>query len=463
MLSFSSGARQYILENDLARLLYRHLLYYRARLNTYHGKDLAALDSLLRGIRAEGYDAANQKTKSFLHDLIRRHCYESGSLQRLRKNGFLWRFQRSDEARRMRGRVREYSLDSRVRFRPPDWEVEKRNPRSQGQIFALKPSNPDTAEKGVLLIKYTKAIRRFVALFDVASVVSNYTLVLEPSSWGYEDSTFMFYLGSDAEIVVQAPYERDYRFLREFDQNLVPIRIGAGDWVDATVFRKREDVTEEFDIAMVSSWHPLKRHKDLFAVIPEVEEALKRKLRVALVGYPAGWTSERIRKLSKKYEVEDRCRIYESVPHEKVARILAGSKVYVLLSRREGANKALYESLFADTPVIVPKGHRGINDKHIGKETGTRFQTGELGAALVDVLRDPSRFSPRKWAEEHTGYRNATRKLNDLLRNKAHRENRPWTVDIVPKVNAPNQEYTSAGVRERLDPVYESLKEYLLE
>jgi glycosyltransferase involved in cell wall biosynthesis len=57
-----------------------------------------------------------------------------------------------------------------------------------------------------------------------------------------------------------------------------------------------------------------------------------------------------------KCGVQEQCRIFERVPPTEVAKIVASSKVAVMLSRAEGTNKAAFEALFCNTPLIVYRG-----------------------------------------------------------------------------------------------------------
>jgi glycosyltransferase involved in cell wall biosynthesis len=212
---------------------------------------------------------------------------------------------------------------------------------------------------------------------------------------------------------------------------------------------------------MVSAWGPVKRHEELFRTLAKLR-AHGRTLRVALIGYPSTWTREHIEGLLRKHGVEECCTIYEAIPHEEVARIVADSRAYVLLSRREGANRALYEALFCDTPAIVYSGHRGVNIDHITDEVGVLFEDGKLDDAVLRILDGPQTFRPRAWALANTGWENSTRTLNQALRGMAARQGEPWTRDIAPKKMAPNLRYAIPGLHREFAGEYERLGAYLL-
>ncbi len=181
-----------------------------------------------------------------------------------------------------------------------------------------------------------------------------------------------------------------------------------------------------------------------------------------LIGYPSGWTRDRIERLAREHGVAESCAIYESIPQSQVAELVADSRAYILLSRREGANRALYEALFCDTPVIVPRDHRGVNTDQVVPEVGVLFRDGELPEAILSVVDGPRAFQPRHWALRNTGFENAARALNTVLREGALQRGWPWTKDIVPKKNVPNLRYAHPGRYAAFEPEYRSLGGFLL-
>jgi len=117
-----------------------------------------------------------------------------------------------------------------------------------------------------------------------------------------------------------------------------------------------------------------------------------------------GWTREPIEKLLHQYDLERDCDVYEMIPHAQVASIVADSKVSLLLSHREGANRAIYESMFCGTPIIVYRHQCGVNLDHVNVRTGVLADDDELGTAIGYVLEHQKEFEPRKWALENAGY-----------------------------------------------------------
>ena len=423
------------------------------------GENLPALKTLFRAwrtARAEGFPVEG---KELMWEIVRRTCFEDEQLAPIGQNALLKEFQTSPEAESIRERFRGFpkAEQSRLRLpRSPD------SPERQGNLIALKKYDPTSGERGVLLLKYGESFFWFTALFDLEAVAKRYTLVLEPCWAGYQDWRFLIFLGSDLNAVVLSPHPVDFDFIDYLDSNLVPVRLGAGDWVDPDSFTPEKHHSEHFDLVMVSSWNPLKRHSDFFAALAKLKEEGYRKLRVALVGSPTVWSREKIESMIDRYDLSDSCTVYENIPHARVAEIVASSSAFVLASRQEGANKALYEALFCDTPVLIYSEHRSVNPDHIGSDVGIRFASGELDKAIRSVLEAPDRFSPRKWALEHTGWPVATEQLEALIRGIEERADRAWTRSIAAKKNAPHLRYAETGKYREFESEYERLHELMV-
>jgi glycosyltransferase involved in cell wall biosynthesis len=216
-----------------------------------------------------------------------------------------------------------------------------------------------------------------------------------------------------------------------------------------------------FDVVMVASWDSLKRHTTLFDAVA-LHRARGRRLTLALVGVPGRWTQRKIRELAVQRGLADQVTIYERIAHAEVARIVARSRVSVLLSRQEGSNRAFYESLFVGTPMIVYAQHKGIDLDHVNPQTGILAEDTELADVLVAVIDGRDRFDPASYARKELGYANATRKVNDALKELALKNGHPWTRDIVGKRNAPGLRYVEPGIYARFAADYEALAAALL-
>jgi glycosyltransferase involved in cell wall biosynthesis len=422
------------------------------------GRRWKAISARLRAMRASSARIHSTGAMASVREQLDWGCRNAaGQLVPLRDNRWLATFLRSADAARLRARFDGWPEHHRVRMREPNDE----NPQRQGDLIVLKRYDPATGEKGAIMLKYTLSLWRFAAMFDVAALAERYAFILEPSSWGYEDPGFFLYAGSDVDVVVQSPWRRDYEFIVGLESNLAAVRIGAGDWVDPRIFSPKKAARDRsYDLVAVSAWSALKRHEDLFRAVAALR-AQGRTLRVALIGYPVDWTQAKIRQLAARYGIEDSCTIFEAVPHSVVADVVGDSRLYVLMSRREGANRALYEALWCDTPVAVFDAHRGVNTDIIRDEVGTLYDADGLTAAIARVLDDPDRFHARAWAERNTGYHNSTVALNATLRQLAAARGLPWRSDLAEKINAPDMVYVNSSDVERFATEYDSLRRFL--
>ena len=422
------------------------------------GRRWDAVSTEFRALRASNTMAHSEGEMRRVRTHLGWGCRDTdGSLVKLESNKWLAEFLRTREATLLREKFESRPDHHRVRMREPNDE----NPLRQGDLILLKRYDRQTGEKGVIALKYTESLWRFPAMFDLAALASRYAFVLEPSSWGYEDPRFFLYVGSDMDVVVQSPWQRDFEFITQLKSNLKAMRIGAGDWVDpATFSSRRPSQDRSYDIVAVSAWSAIKRHEDLFRAAALLKAA-GRPPQIALIGYPLDWTQEKIRQLARKYGVHQLCTIYEAVPQSVVANIVGDSRLYVLMSHREGANKALYEALWCDTPVAVFQNHRGVNTDIVRGEVGTLYDMDGLAAAIMRVLDHPGQFHPRQWAERNTGYANSTTALNATLKELSDARGLPWTQDIAEKINTPEMIYAKPLDIERFGVEYESLREFL--
>ena len=264
-------------------------------------------------------------------------------------------------------------------------------------------------------------------------------------------------------MLIQSPREADFEFIESLQTNLMPTRVGAGEWVDPATFRPRDPGTPaKYDVVMVAAWDPLKRHELFFRAAADYKKKHQKDLKFALIGYPMGWNRATIEKLLRQYELESNCEVFEKIPHAEVARIVADSQVSLLLSRREGANRAIYESMFCGTPIIVYRHQCGVNLEHVNARTGLLAAESELADAINHMLTHRDDFDPRGWAIENAGYAKATGKINTALREMAERRGLPWTADIAAKKSAPELRYAEPGKYKEFTAEYESLSQFLL-
>jgi hypothetical protein len=177
---------------------------------------------------------------------------------------------------------------------------------------------------------------------------------------------------------------------------------------------------------------------------------------VLLIGFPwGGRTADDIRREAAPFRLDNvTLEIVESVPAAEVARLVARSKVFVFLSRKEGDNKALVEAMFANVPVVVYERTVGGATSRVNPSTGVLTSDAALPATLRRMLDSWPEYEPRAWAMTHTGSAVATRVLDTALREASGRPGPLGQDGIVVKTNAPNLAYADPADRSRFAADY---------
>jgi glycosyltransferase involved in cell wall biosynthesis len=333
-----------------------------------------------------------------------------------------------------------------------------RRPTLGGDLLILKAPDRSTGERGVILLKYSNSLVRFLCVYDFARVLESYQLVLEPSWVGYEDPVFHLFVNREYPVVVQAHQREDFEYLRDLRSNLLPVSTGSSYWVDEDTFRPLPDVEKKYLAVMVANWLPLKRHEVLLRALARLDS----RERVALVGFPfEGFCRDRIDKMIVALGLTDRVDVFEWVSPSELNEIFNRSWANVLLSHKEGGNKAVFEGLFAGVPCVVTDTHVGIRHEDVNAETGIRVRDEELADGLASVRSGSGRFRPRDWAIRNASSAHSTTLVEQALREAASRAGQPFTRAIVAKVNRPFARYKNPGDWEQMLPFYRELERHL--
>ena len=351
------------------------------------------------------------------------------------KNVLLNSYVTSIAANQYRDEFRKYGWEHQIRLKYPR---EHDGPFRQGDLLLLKPYMNDR-EKGVIFIQYNDAFDKFVSIYDLTQVATFYRIVLEPSTWGYCDPSILFFLSAGTDVIVQAQHASDFEYIRSLDTNLTPLRMGAGDWIDPDRFQTRPVSEKVYDIVMVASWQRIKRHELLFRAIGKCGSKVKK---IALIGYPSeGRTREDVLREADKYAIAEKIDIYESISRAEVGTLIGQSRIGVMLTLREGANKGIYECFFSGVPVVISSENIGVNRDHINQHTGIAAADHDLDQKMLYLLSNLHNYAPREWALKNTGYKNSSQLLNKCLRECAIRMGEEWTKDIFAKKNDTYAQY----------------------
>lgn len=296
-------------------------------------------------------------------------------------------------------------------------------------------------ERGALLLKNTRQFRVFRGSVDVASILREYVLILEPSWSGYAQTDILYFTRfADHPIIVMATGTQDYRFLERLKTNLIPVSFGASDWVNPSVFHPLEAQDKLYDAAMVARWSMVKRHHVLFRGLRRLED---RSFRVALItpSWLADTDRRSIESLMNFYGVTEQITIFEDLTPEEVNTVFNQSKVNLLLSRQEGSNRSLFEGFFAGTPGLAFNHNVGLPKTYFTSQTGKLIEERELVDQLTYFRDHWKDFAPRSWAQTHIAPEITTARLNSLLKQLAQQRREVWTHDIAAKCNGPDLRY----------------------
>ena len=327
------------------------------------------------------------------------------------------------------------------------------------RVLVVKAARP--AERGVIIVDYSYVFPLMLGLFDLARIAEHYTIVLEPSWAGASNPDILLFTQIAPPVYVQTIEPRDRDFLNALGSNLRVVPIAANWWVDPRLAPPRGP-TRDIDVIMVAAWADIKRHWRVFKALAELRRRGHR-LKVALVGYRYDRTREDIEALAQHFGIRDQIETHERITQEEVGALLARSKVHVLWSRRECANRAIVEAMLADVPVIVRDGLTfGYRYPYINDQTGRFVKETELGDAILEMIATRDQYRPREWVLRHMTCERATAELEHHLRTAAVAAGEPWTDGLVVKTSTlDTQRYFHPEDRLRFERDYQFLESCL--
>ncbi len=328
------------------------------------------------------------------------------------------------------------------------------------RLIILSP--PDGNKKGVVFVKFTDYFKYLRAVFDVSRLGREYLMVLEPSSSGYFDEGILCLMGHDFPIVVQTPEPVDRQFLDRVGGNLIPVDLGPNCWADGRTFYPTQPTQKRYDVIMVAIWADVKRHYHLFEALSKSRR--RDQIKVALVGVPWPKTLEEIRDVARYFSVDHCIEYFERLSQPQVNALLNQSKVFLLLSKKEGFNKAIIEALHADVPGFLLEGHNfGHHYAFINPKTGGWIAPDRLTAFLdqLDTMRLERRFAPHEWASQNMSPEVSTAKIIAFLEAIEAKRGIEINKNLAIKVNNPEYDYADPACWERYADAYKGLGRFL--
>jgi L-malate glycosyltransferase len=152
---------------------------------------------------------------------------------------------------------------------------------------------------------------------------------------------------------------------------------------------EKSDKTET--IISIGSFSDVKGHDVLVRAFSMVVEKMPH-IQLLLVG-AEGPALKKIRDLIDTVQLADRILIKTGISHERIPSLLAGARLFVLASRREGFPIVLVEAAAAKVPIVCTRAGgmpEMITDEVTGRVVDIENPTA-LADAILDLLHNPVR------------------------------------------------------------------------
>lgn len=295
-------------------------------------------------------------------------------------------------------------------------------------------------EKGILVITFTKVSSYYYRHVNIDLLTRYFHVVLEPSWSGYMDPDILFWMNKTKEpVFVQASEIRDRVALECLCANLVPISIGASDWVDYRNFTPKES-PKIYDSIYVANTDVVKRIHIYMKAIRRIVDAGHTSYKGVLVCAAWGGKAEEVKALVEHYRLTGNCELRLSLSQAELSELLAACKVNILLSVKEGSNRSLFESMFCNLPVIALENNIGVNKSYINEYTGVLAYEDQLPQVLLHMASHWRDYQPRRWALQNISPEATTAKLLVVIAARSGETPRPESRTFI-KINNPEVSY----------------------
>lgn len=150
-------------------------------------------------------------------------------------------------------------------------------------IVLKKPLESDgiITEKGIMLIKFSETFSLYLKYVDCENLMEEFHVILEPSWTGHAIEQILGWCQFKNKVYIQCADKPDFDFILSLQSNLVPLRMGSGEFVDYRIFQPLT-TEKKYDVVCVANGLVYKR---VYAYLRLIR-AIKRKnpsVRAALV------------------------------------------------------------------------------------------------------------------------------------------------------------------------------------
>ncbi|MDH5729474.1 MAG: glycosyltransferase, partial [Gammaproteobacteria bacterium] len=271
----------------------------------------------------------------------------------------------------------------------------------QKRILILKiPTIKDNevVEKGALIIKFTEVFIPLFNALNLRQLTKYFRVILEPSWVGYALPEILLWSSIGKEkVIVFSPYADDFNLLSACASNLTPITIGPADWVDTSKFYVMPEQEKVYDSIYMANFNPIKRVERYIRAVHRISKK-QPNYKAALILAGHGQAKEDVLATLDCYNQNSAIDVFQSLPATSINEIFNKSKVNILVSLREGANKGLAEGFFANTPALLMRESAGGNYLHINEKSGRIYDDADLEEGLLWFSQHYADFSAREWA-----------------------------------------------------------------
>jgi glycosyltransferase involved in cell wall biosynthesis len=215
-------------------------------------------------------------------------------------------------------------------------------------------------------------------------------------------------------------------------------------------------LTRDIDVIYVANLSPIKRVHVYLRALGEIV-ARRGSVRAALVLSSWGGDQRTFDELLELYSLRRHVSVFMNLSQSALNELLNRSKLSVLLSRKEGSNKTLFESMFSNTPVLLIKDNIGVNKDYINQHTGMLVDDRDLPAAIERFMDGPTVLAPRAWAMDNIAPELSTHKLQVLL-DELYPKDTIATAPLWPKVNSPEATYMDPSLAATLPHIADTLE-----
>lgn len=298
---------------------------------------------------------------------------------------------------------------------------------------------------GVLLIKFTETLRFYAHHVDRERLLRYFRVIVEPSWTGYALPEILSFGWGDAPVLVQASDRADRAFLAQIGGGLLPVPLGSGEWVDDEVFHDRSDEETVYDAVYVANYTAIKRVPAFLRAVAAATR-LKPTFKAALVCSRWGKQRQAVAAAIRWFGLSGAVDWYEALEQGEVAQVVRRARCCVLMSRKEGSNRSLFEGMFAGTAAVLIDENVGVNRDRITDEGGVVCAEADLPQVLLEIAKGDRRFRSRQWALRNIAASVSTRRVEEILRETFPEDGAVG--QLLVKVNAPEVLYRDENLRE---------------